>query len=141
MLEVLEEGECLDLLGSVPVGRVAVSIDAMPAVLPVNFVLHGREILFHTMPGTKLGAAIAGAVVTFEVDELGGPAGESWSVLVVGRAEEVTHPAIRDELEPLLPRSWALDDGDHHLVRISISRISGRLLRTEQPAFRSDSDH
>jgi nitroimidazol reductase NimA-like FMN-containing flavoprotein (pyridoxamine 5'-phosphate oxidase superfamily) len=134
MLEVLDEGECLDLLGSAPVGRVAVSIDAVPAVLPVNFVLHGREILFHTRLGTKLGAAVARTVVAFEVDELGGPAGESWSVLVVGRAEEITHPAIRDELEPLLPQSWALDEGAHHLVRISISQINGRLVRPDQPA-------
>ena len=38
-LEVLSREECLSLMATVSVGRLGVSIDALPAILPVNFVL------------------------------------------------------------------------------------------------------
>ena len=38
--------ECLRLLATVPVGRVGVTIDALPAVLPVNFVMTGGAVVF-----------------------------------------------------------------------------------------------
>jgi hypothetical protein len=38
--EQLGRDECLRLLGSVPIGRVAFTVDALPSVQPVTFVLH-----------------------------------------------------------------------------------------------------
>ena len=53
-----------------PLGRVGVSGGALPSVLPVNFRFDGRQILIRTGVGTKLDAAVANAVVAFEVDEI-----------------------------------------------------------------------
>ncbi len=55
-LEVLERHECLRLLASQPVGRVAVVVDAWPMIFPVNYALDGDSIVFRTDEGSKLPA-------------------------------------------------------------------------------------
>ena len=62
-----------------------------PRRAPGEFVVSGGAIVFRTVPGTKLDAATAGAVVAFEADAYGTAEDRSgWSVLVRGVAEEVT---------------------------------------------------
>jgi nitroimidazol reductase NimA-like FMN-containing flavoprotein (pyridoxamine 5'-phosphate oxidase superfamily) len=121
--------ECLALVASVPVGRVGVTIDALPAVLPVNFVLWNGAIVFRTVPGTKLDAAAAGAVVAFEADAYGShgaPGG--WSVLIRGIAREVTDPAELAEIGSLPLHSWAWDGQAHRTVCIEPTVMTGRRL-------------
>src|SRR5262249_23502314 len=67
---VLTERGCLARLGGNGVGRVAVSVGALPAVLPVNYARRGRDVYFRTAAGTKLAAAVQNAVVAFEVDHV-----------------------------------------------------------------------
>lgn len=129
-LEELSDGECLALLRTVPVGRVGVSVDALPVILPVNFAVAGREVLFRTIPGTKLKAAMARVVVAFEADRYDLSSGEAWSVLVQGVAEEISDPERIGEADRLVPRSWAFGEGADHLVRIPITVVSGRRLRS-----------
>src|ERR1700737_2357389 len=85
-LEILDERECLRLLGTVRVGRVAISRGAVPVVLPVTFAMVGGDIMFFTGTGMKLDAAQDSRAVSFEVDEIDAIAEQGWSVLVVGRA-------------------------------------------------------
>src|SRR5205085_1549212 len=82
----LDEDECLALAARRPVGRVAVTVGALPAVFPVNFRLAGTQILFRTASGTKLDAATRRAVVAFEVDDFDPDTQTGWSVLIVGLA-------------------------------------------------------
>lgn len=134
-LEDLEPDECMRLLGSVGVGRVGVTIDALPAVLPVNYVVSGGAIVFRTVPGTKLDAATAGAVVAFEADAYGTAEDRSgWSVLVRGVAEEVTHPAQLVAARELPLESWAWDGGADRFVRIEPTVVTGRRIRPAHPA-------
>jgi len=56
-LEVLTYDECLQLLGSVPVGRVAFVTGGNPVILPVNHVLDGRAIAFRVAAGSMYDAA------------------------------------------------------------------------------------
>lgn len=128
-LEELSDQECLALLRTVPVGRVGVSVEALPAILPVNFVVDRGEVLFRTVPGTKLDAAIRRVVVAFEADGYDVATGEAWSVLVRGVAEEITDPGRKSEADRLMPRSWAFGDSADHLVRIPITVVTGRRLR------------
>ena len=123
----LEPDECLELLGSVPVGRVGVTIDALPSVLPVNFAVWEGAIVFRTVPGTKLDAAAAGAVVAFEADAYGtsdDPGG--WSVLVRGIAREVTDPAELARIASLPLDSWAWDGSATRCVCIEPTVMTGR---------------
>jgi nitroimidazol reductase NimA-like FMN-containing flavoprotein (pyridoxamine 5'-phosphate oxidase superfamily) len=129
-IEELAPEECLRLLASVPVGRVGVTIDALPAVLPVNFVVHEGAVVFRTVPGTKLDAATAGAVVAFEADGYGtnlDPNG--WSVLVRGVAREIADPADVAEARRLPLESWAWDGGADRFVRIELTVVTGRRVR------------
>jgi nitroimidazol reductase NimA-like FMN-containing flavoprotein (pyridoxamine 5'-phosphate oxidase superfamily) len=126
-VEELPASECLGLLASVPVGRVGVTIDALPAVLPVNFVVTDGSVVFRTISGTKLDAATRGAVVAFEVDAYGTseqPLG--WSVLVRGVAREITDPVELVAARALPLESWAWDGGADHFVRIDPTLVTGR---------------
>jgi len=119
--------ECLELLASVPVGRVGVTIDALPAVLPVNFVLWNGAIVFRTVPGTKLDAASAGEVVAFEADAyVSSDRPEAWSVLVRGIAREVTDPEELAEMLELPLDSWAWDGAAGRYVCIEPTVTTGR---------------
>jgi len=123
----LTPDECLRLLKAVSVGRVGVTIDALPAVLPVNFVVHDASIVFRTVPGTKLDAAIAGMVVAFEVDNYGSSSEPwGWSVLVRGVAEEITDRTELQRVQSLGMESWALDVTADRYVKIELTIVTGR---------------
>ena len=124
-LEVLSRDECLRLLGTAALGRVAVTTAALPTILPVNFRFDGRQILIRTGRGTKLDAATRRAVVAFEVDHIEPATHTGWSVVVTGVADEITDPdELDDARDPPLAR-WA-PGPDHRIVAISTDLISGR---------------
>jgi hypothetical protein len=125
-LEILDDRECLRLLQTVPVGRVAVGHGDLPAVLPVTFLVAGGDIFFFTGPGLKLTAAEERRSVAFEADEIDAVAQLGWSVLAVGPAS-VVGPATRARVEALGLYPWAAGDR-HRLVRIRPEFLSGRRL-------------
>src|SRR3954471_13318116 len=65
---VLDERTCLQRLGRNGLGRVAVSVGALPAIFPVGYAVDAGDVYFLTGAGTKLGAAARNAIVAFEVD-------------------------------------------------------------------------
>ncbi|MBB5896734.1 pyridoxamine 5'-phosphate oxidase family protein [Kutzneria kofuensis] len=123
-LEVLDRAECLELLKTVPVGRIVFTDQALPAVLPVNYSVWDGSLLIRSGAGGKLAVAIRNAVVAFEVDEIDRDSGKGWSVVVVGRSGVVDHPAELAAAEEAAPRSWV--SGRDRLIRIVIGSISGR---------------
>ena len=56
-LEILPFDRCMQLLSSVPVGRVSFFADGEIVVLPVNHVMDGQNPVFRTARGSKLSAA------------------------------------------------------------------------------------
>jgi hypothetical protein len=123
-LEILDESECIRLLHTVRIGRVAVSLGEVAAVLPVNFVMLGTDILFFTGTGVKLNAALSASTVSFEADEIDVDAQTGWSVLAVGPTER-TDAGMRSRVEALGLYPWAAGDR-HYLVRIRPTFLSGR---------------
>ncbi len=125
-LAVMDQAECMTLLRRTSVGRVAVTIGAVPAVFPVNFgVLADDAIVFRTGTGTKLDAAMRSAVIAFEVDEVDPLYHEGWSVLVVGVADELRDPARVAQAMRLPLAPWAPGHRDH-LVCVHPEVVSGR---------------
>lgn len=126
-IELLTEGECRELLGTEQIGRVGLSMGALPAIFPVNYRMIGGDILFRTGEGSKRFAALQGSVVGFEVDRIDPATATGWSVLVVGVAREVGGD---DEAPPgsdgIVP--WAGGDRSH-LIRIHPEVVSGRRIR------------
>ena len=124
-LEILEEDECLRLLAREPVGRLALSSGALPVVLPVNFILVDRTIIFASEPGLKLEAARAETVACLEVDGFDRWSHGGWSVLATGRLTEITDPERLEESQQLPLSPWALSK-PHHYVELSVELLSGR---------------
>ncbi|HEX2381771.1 MAG TPA: pyridoxamine 5'-phosphate oxidase family protein [Acidimicrobiales bacterium] len=124
-LAVLEREECIALLGSATVGRIAITSNALPVVLPVNFVLLDDRIVIRTSRGTKLDAATRNTVVAFEVDEIDRVEQTGWSVLVTGVARELVAPDEIDEVSASPPARWA-PGPDGRYIAISTDMISGR---------------
>jgi nitroimidazol reductase NimA-like FMN-containing flavoprotein (pyridoxamine 5'-phosphate oxidase superfamily) len=125
-LEDLSFEECRRLLAGTSLGRVGVTIGALPAVLPVNFVVDDDGIVFRTVPGTKLDAATARAVVAFEADGFEAERDAVWSVLVRGMATEIVDPDELARARALPLQSWALGDRADRYVRVGMELVSGR---------------
>lgn len=136
-LEVLEREECLRLLAGATIGRIGVSSEALPTVLPVIFCLDGDRILIRTGVGTKLEAATRNAVVAFEVDDFGSMDHTGWSVVVTGVTREVTDPDELAALRHARLTRWA-PRGDGYLVAISTELVSGRRIPEGRPRQEGD---
>ena len=121
--ERLAPATCLELLSTQRIGRLGLSVGALPVVHPVNFVLDGERVLVRTGVGSKLSAALRGAVVCFEVDDIDPTGTTGWSVLVTGRAHELQDEDVERAAALLGDGSaWA---GDHY-VAVQVELISGR---------------
>lgn len=128
----LTRAECEELLGSVPIGRIAFTFAGHPMVLPVAFRWVNREIVFRTSAGVKLHAAASDHPVAFEVDDWDEVRRTGWSVLVHGTASEVINwdEFQDDERLGLLP--WADEEESDRWVKIIPERMSGRRIMTVQ---------
>jgi hypothetical protein len=120
----VETHEALALLRSVPVGRLAVVVDGVPDVFPVNHVVDHGTVVFRTAAGTKLSAAHR-RQVAFEVDGYDASKGEAWSVVVHGSARVVyeAEEAIEALRLPIFP--WQ-SGAKPQIVRLTPSSITGR---------------
>jgi len=128
-LEEIPRDECLRLIATVPVGRIIYTRQALPAVELVNFAMHDGDIVFRTSSSGKLAAAIRGAIVAFEVDQLDRAARTGWSVTTIGPSCEVSDPDDDERLRGIGLTSWA-PGGREHFVRISPGIVNGWMLRS-----------
>ncbi|WP_436776456.1 helix-turn-helix domain-containing protein [Yinghuangia sp. YIM S09857] len=105
------------------VGRVASPVGAAPFILPVNYVVDGKDIVFRTHEGSS--PASVHGVAAFEVDDLVPTARLGWSVLVIGEAARVVEPTERERLADLGLTPWPDDEHDVW-IRIRPTRVTGR---------------
>lgn len=125
-IEELSAEECMQLLklGSY-VGRIGFILDGRPMILPVNYLAEEHSLVFASLDGTKLHTLAGGADVVFEVDEARPLYHAGWSVLVRGRAHEVTDERDIELLRRGPLQSWAAVR-DAHWIRVGIDEVSGR---------------
>src|SRR5215469_6181811 len=97
-LRTLSPAECFDLLEAGGIGRVGFTSAGEIMMLPVNFAVTGKTIIFRTAPDTLL-ARYADAAASFETDRLDHALHEGWSVLVHGHAHQVTDERAIKRLE------------------------------------------
>lgn len=125
-LEVLGRNECLRLLASATLGRIAFTSGALPVVLPVNFRLHGEQILVRTSRGSTLDTALRNTVVAFEVDDFDHASSSGdWSVALTGMSTAVTDPTELGSAHPGPAPRWA-PEGAEAVLAISTALLSGR---------------
>jgi nitroimidazol reductase NimA-like FMN-containing flavoprotein (pyridoxamine 5'-phosphate oxidase superfamily) len=133
VLEELDREECLRLIASGGIGRIAFGSVRGPTVLPVNYRLHRDAIVFRTEPAGPVAEALRTGMrdvdvkIAFEIDSVDEARRSGWSVLVRGPAHQVRS----DELASVAAAGvepWAV--GDRRLyVRILPLEITGRRLR------------
>lgn len=124
LLELSRE-ECLALLPTVPVGRVLFTQRALPAIVPVNFVVDSGSVVIRTSAGSSLAAALPGSVLAFEVDDFHSNHRNGWTVTVLGRSRAVDDPVEHARMRSLPLDSYVGTDLDQYLL-IPIEMISGR---------------
>jgi uncharacterized protein len=136
-LEHLSRDECMRLMASVPVGRIAYTRQALPAVEVVNFTVDSGDIVFRTDAGGKLSAAISDAVVAFEADSVDFTRHTGWSVTVVGRCRKVTDREEIHRLERSGLHPWAPGERKH-FIKITPVIVNGRRLATKRQEASGD---
>lgn len=124
-MRALTKEQCFSLLTTVAIGRVGVSIDALPAIVPVNFAVLDDWILFRTVAGTKLDAAMRRSVAAFEADDHAADGSWGWSVLVRGYAHDLRDGRSVPTAGALHP--WPFPHGEaKHVVGIEATLVTGR---------------
>jgi nitroimidazol reductase NimA-like FMN-containing flavoprotein (pyridoxamine 5'-phosphate oxidase superfamily) len=126
-IDDLVEEVCWHLLAGSRVGRIGFVADEQPWILPVNFVMRGRAVVFRTSEGSMLHGLGDGATVAVEVDHVDHAARTGWSVLARGRAWEVNDPEQIATFADGAVEPWAPGVRDRWLWVVPHS-ISGRAI-------------
>jgi uncharacterized protein len=122
--------DCWELLADEEVGRLAYRLVDEVHIVPINYAVDGRTILFRTAPGNKLLAAALGSEVAFEVDWYGGDA--AWSVVVRGRLRRLGEDE-QHRLNDARLYSW-LPTPKYEGVELTPAAVSGRRFRLRRSA-------
>jgi hypothetical protein len=82
----IPEDRCWELLATASVGRLALSVRALPVILPVQYYLDGRRLVVclghHAFPEQSLDEVI----IAFAADAIDSVTRSGWSVQVQGRS-------------------------------------------------------
>lgn len=127
----LDRAEALVLLGSVNMGRIVFTRDALPAIRPVNPALIDGQLVIRTHEGAALAGAIdgTGTVVAYEADMIDQETHLGWSVIVTGFARLVTDPVQLARYEKLVA-PWVSRTMEH-AVLIRLDMVNGLRLTGE----------
>ena len=128
--DILDEVECRKLLehagATGTVGRLAISREGAPHVIPVNFSVCDETILIRLRPGFAA-HHLDGATVTFEIDHAEPYSRKGWSVEVEGPATLLTYEEAA-RLGHNVPQPLVMSPG-MRVFSIRFDRISGRSIR------------
>jgi nitroimidazol reductase NimA-like FMN-containing flavoprotein (pyridoxamine 5'-phosphate oxidase superfamily) len=129
-LTELDRDECVHLLLRQQVGRVAVTIDGEPHIVPVTYAADSSgDVVFRTGPDTVV-ARVNLERVAFEIDGVDLKAHSGWSVTVHGTGREITDDDDQTArfLRQKLGDSWAPGPRTRWFA-ISPGEITGRRLQ------------
>ena len=119
---VLYHADCLSLLAAGSLGRVIFTVEALPAVEPVTFILDGDTVVFRARAGSSVSEGTRNDIVAFQVDDIEMNQGDDrwWTVTVTGRSEIVTDPVEVNRLATLPLASPAIEHAHFVVIRIDV---------------------
>lgn len=122
--------QCWDLLKRQEIGRLAYHEGTKVQIVPINYAVDGRRVVFRTKKGNKLTNLQVNPDVALEVDEVGSDLASS--VVVRGRARELgeKESLMADQLRL---RPWVRDSMTDHVVCIDVTELSGRTYPMSRP--------
>jgi hypothetical protein len=82
----LSEQECWELLATASVGRLALSVRALPVIVPVQYYLDGRRLAVCLGHRALPERALNETVIAFAADSIDPMTRTGWLVLVQGRS-------------------------------------------------------
>ncbi len=115
--DALSERECWQLLATASVGRLALSVRALPVILPVQYHLGGRRLVLCLGHRGLPERALDETIIAFAADSIDPVTRSGWSVQVQGRS--------------VVPRGFRIDTGcgwpaaAAQVVEIELGKISG----------------
>lgn len=119
---------CYERLRTATIGHLGVTVNALPVVVPVYFAVDGNSIVIRTSPGTRLSAAVNEAVVAFEVDHYDTDEDQGWSILVQGRAREITTSARLERARSLHIGSLTEPSVADRFIAVEMDIVTGRTI-------------
>lgn len=138
-LQQLTRTKALELLSSVPMGRLVFTHNALPAIRPVNHLVEGESIIVRATSGAAITSAAKrdGVVVAYEADRIDPDTQLGWSVIVIGTArllaDENASARYRARLRP-----WITAPADD-VITISADMITGyRMVAADVPPARAE---
>ena len=132
MVELDHDG-ALALLGSVDMGRIVFTRNALPAIRPVNHALIDGQLVIRTHEGAALTNAVdgTGTVVAYEADMIDPGTHLGWSVVVTGFACLVSDPDQLARYENLVA-PW-VGRTMEHAVLIRLDMVNGFRMTEASP--------
>lgn len=127
----LSQKECLRLLATKDLGRLAIVVDGQPLIFPVNYAMQDKVVVFRTGPGVKLERGPY-TLAAFEVDDVDRRGGVAWSVMVQGTAQDITDSIDErsKQLRSLTVRP-AAPGAKSRWMGVYAAKITGRRFRLE----------
>lgn len=125
---VLSTEECWELLESDEFGRLAYRLVDEVHVVPINYLVSGRSLLFRTASGNKLLAAALHADVALEIDwhdEV-----SAWSVVARGHLRRLGEDEAH-RIDSLPHRSWLATD-KYDVIELEPEAVTGRRFRLQR---------
>jgi nitroimidazol reductase NimA-like FMN-containing flavoprotein (pyridoxamine 5'-phosphate oxidase superfamily) len=121
--------ECWDFLASEELGRLAYRLLDELYIVPVNYAVDGRTLLFRTNGGNKLFSIELGTPVAFEVDRIVGET--ALSVVVRGRARRLEE--LEEQRADQVPLHTWIDTPKYFVVEVSPEEVTGREIALHRP--------
>jgi len=116
--------EARQLLGSVALGRIAFTIDALPTIRPANHIVDQGDVIVRGHRGVDVVLqAAAGKVVAYSADVIDPHTYVGWSVTLTGMAQMVDSPAELARY-PSIVRPWGAHE-QAYVIRIHPQVITG----------------
>ena len=126
----MDEAACWEHLRGQDLGRLGYHLVDEVHIVPINYVVDRRRLIFRTMPGSKLLGIVMDSDVAFEVDGQDGDV--AWSVLARGTGRILEGEEMR-EAEQLPLRPWT-SGAKFTLVAIDVQSVTGRRLEMSNRA-------
>lgn len=122
----LSDEECMTLLSRAQLGRVALSLRALPVVVPVRYMLSDDGALLFTASGEELTKALHGNIAALHADGFDEDNGKRWSVFATGPV------GIVESLEAVVTTLSGppIANVESSLFRLDPAILSGRWIDT-----------
>lgn len=120
---ILSADEAWERLETQEVGRLVTHVADFVDVVPINYVVDNRSIVFRSAAGSKLSQLTVNSNVAFEVDSFDGSRG--WSVVIHGNASAIESEAEILQVEKLDLRPFVATLKPN-FVRIEPTTVSAR---------------